>query len=192
MFFFKLKWYKVSLISWRRSLNIRPRLHDAVFVSYRISLLFTREHLAMHCSGFIDCFSIHCAFCAAPWWRGGAWKRLWFRIELMPTSTVYTISDWFPATFFRAFSYENAISVWCVSDWFVLEKTGGQLDMKLKRSLVKRRPIRYETDPMWNRSDMKPIRCEMKIVSCKRGLKFKHSCSSRIWLWRFFSAFLAS
>ena len=39
--------------------------------------------------------------------------------ELISHSTAYTISDWFHATI-RAFSFENAKTVWSISDWCVL------------------------------------------------------------------------
>ena len=41
------------------------------------------------------------------------------RTELISDSTVYTISDWFYATF-RAFSFENAKMVRSISDWCIL------------------------------------------------------------------------
>ena len=41
------------------------------------------------------------------------------RIELVPDSTVYTMLDWFHATF-RAFSFDRAKTARIVSDWFVL------------------------------------------------------------------------
>ena len=41
-------------------------------------------------------------------------------------------------------------------------------------------------------SDMKPIGCEMKTVSCKRGLKLKNFFSSQNWLRGIFSASLNS
>ena len=44
-----------------------------------------------------------------------------FRTELIP--------DWFHATF-RAFLFENAKTVWNVSDWCVIVQTEGQSDMK--------------------------------------------------------------
>ena len=95
--------------------------------SFHIGLASCLHENASLCTAMVSlyAFRIHCAFCAALQMKGSPLNVIMrFRIELIPDSTVYTISDWFHVTF-RAFSD-------------VTKRIG------LVCSRVSRRPIRYE------------------------------------------------
>ena len=82
--------------------------------SFHSGLGFCLHDTVSPCTVMVSPYSImvpHCAFCAAPLMDSRLVELIMrFRTELISDSTVYTISDWFHATF-RVFSFENAKTV---------------------------------------------------------------------------------
>ena len=85
--------------------------------SFRSGLGFCLHDTMSPCTVMISPYSVmvplrkHCAFCAAPLIDSRLVELIMsFRTDLILASTVYTISDWFHATF-RAFSFEIAKTV---------------------------------------------------------------------------------
>ena len=90
--------------------------------SFHSGLGFCLHDTVSPCTIMVSPYSVmvHCAFCAAPLLDSRLVELMMrFRTELISDSTVYTISDWFHATF-RAFSFQNAKTVLSISDWCVL------------------------------------------------------------------------
>ena len=94
-------------------------LHDTVFISSRIEVLFTRHRFAGNSNGFTVRF-LHLLLIlrSAP---GELEARridneVPYRVDTGFNSNFYMISDWFHATFI-AFSFENAKTVLSVSVW---------------------------------------------------------------------------
>ena len=81
--------------------------------SFHSGLGFCSQDTVSPCTVMVSQYSVwfHCPFCAAPLMDSRLDELIMrFRTELISDSTVYTISDWFHATF-RAFSFENVKTV---------------------------------------------------------------------------------